>query len=1062
MTPLTTDLRAILERAIMKAREASEEAAKAALATLAVMESDAFASLSADQKRLRISLRARARQLGDGDLAKGEQPLIEEVAYEQWHCRLFARFLAENGLLMHPEGAPVTLEECSELALEEGESDAWQVAARYASAMLPGIFRVDDPSAQVQFSPEGRHKLEVIVANLPPMLFLADDALGWVYQFWQTKKKAAVNNSERKRDGNDISPVTQLFTEHYMVQFLLENSLGAWWAARHPTSPLLQQYHYLRFQDDGTPAAGTFPGWPERAAEVTVMDPCCGSGHFLVAAFEMLCHMRMEEERLCAAEAADVVLRDNLFGLELDARCTQIAAFALALAAWKMGGYRDLPLPNVACSGIAVEGQLETWTQLAGDDVNLSYTLERQYKLFRNAPHLGSLIDPNNVPVKERMFASDYALVEPHLKQALAKERAKDDPTSAVFGAAAEGMGKAARLLAKTYTLVATNVPYLQGGKQNEILKRFCDEHYPDASADLATSFIERCRIFTVPCGSYAIVTPQNWLFLNSYKKMRLRLIREQTWNHIDRLGTGAFETISGEIVNIALLIMTNQSPTEEQVITGMDVSTSKFPQDKASQLRTLKLRCIEQMKQIENPDGRISLAQSVKSELLARFAYGVHGLNTKDSPRFIKCFWEIPYIDSNWKFIQSTIKKQESWGGMEHIVYWQKGQGVLNELGKKGWAILAGGRAWGKKGICISQMGKLPASLYSGDIFTENVAAILPQDSAHLPAIWAFCHSSEFNEAVRQIDQAIKVTSATLVKVPFDLERWQRVADVAGPLPEPYSNDPTQWLFKGQPVDSMAPLQVAVARLLGYRWPQQETDVLDTCASNQGIVCLPSVAGAEPGVEQLRALLTAAYGEAWTPVLQERLLADAGYSGKSLEVWLRDGFFEQHCRLFHNRPFIWQVWDGRKDGFSALINYHRLDAAGLDRLIYTYLGSWIATQRDEQKAGVAGAEARLVAALKLQEKLIAISKGEKPYDIYVRWKPLDEQPIGWNPDLDDGVRLNIRPFVEAGVLRSRFTIHWNKDRGTNPDGSERLNDLHKTLAEKHAARVATIQWIAD
>ena len=144
-----------------------------------------------------------------------------------------------------------------------------------------------------------------------------------------------------------------------------------------------------------------------------------------------------------------------------------------------------------------------------------------------------------------------------------------------------------------------------------------------------------------------------------------------------------------------------------------------------------------------------------------------------------------------------------------------------------------------------------------------------------------------------------------------------------------------------------------------------------------------------------------------------------------------------------------------QRDGFSALVNYHKLDAAGLNRLIYTYLGSWIETQRAAQARGEAGADGRLVAALELQRKLQLIAEGEPPYDIYVRWKPLDEQPVGWNPDLNDGVRLNIRPFVTACVLRSKFTINWNKDRGTNPDGSERLNDLHLTIAEKRAAREA-------
>ena len=158
--------------------------------------------------------------------------LVEEVAYEQWHRRLFARILAENNLLMHPSSVAVSLEECEELAKEEGEADGWQLAARYASLMLPGIFRADDPAVQVPFSPEGRHKLERIITDFPSVLFTADDTLGWVYQFWQTKRKKEVNASGRKIGGEDLATVTQLFTEDYMVQFLLENSLGAWWATR--------------------------------------------------------------------------------------------------------------------------------------------------------------------------------------------------------------------------------------------------------------------------------------------------------------------------------------------------------------------------------------------------------------------------------------------------------------------------------------------------------------------------------------------------------------------------------------------------------------------------------------------------------------------------------------------------------------------------------------------------------------------------------------------------------------------------------------------------------------
>ena len=145
----------------------------------------------------------------------------------------------------------------------------------------------------------------------------------------------------------------------------------------------------------------------------------------------------------------------------------------------------------------------------------------------------------------------------------------------------------------------------------------------------------------------------------------------------------------------------------------------------------------------------------------------------------------------------------------------------------------------------------------------------------------------------------------------------------------------------------------------------------------------------------------------------------------ESLEEWLRDGFFEEHCRMFQQRPFVWHVWDGRKDGFHALVNYHKLAAPNgegrktLEKLIYTYLGRWIKRQADEVRTGKEGADARFTAAYQLKAELEKILKGEKPYDIFVRWKPLHEQPIGWEPDINDGVRMNIRPWLTAKVHRT-------------------------------------------
>ena len=1053
MASLDADLRTILEKAITDVREKAEKAAAVAVNVLAVEQPKPFQTMNKDQRSLRNALRERGRHLGSGDLSTGLPSLIEEVAYAQWHRMLFARFLAENDLLIHPdEKVFVTLEDCEELALQEGDPNRWMTASRYASGMLPGIFRRDDPALKLEFAPEGRQALEVTLASIPQPVFTSDDGLGWVYQFWQSKKKKEVSTSGNKIEKLDLAAYSQLFTEDYMVRFLLENSLGAWWASRHPDSPMVKGFQYLRSSEDGTPASGIFPEWPETAAEITVMDPCCGSAHFLVSSFEMLYQMRMEEEGLTARDAGDAVIRENLFGLEIDPRCVQIAAFAVALAAWKVGGYRELPTMNVACSGIPVRGQLEAWKKLAEGDENVQRTLERLHGLFVNAPDLGSLISPANVPVAERMFAPDFALVAPLLENALEKEK-DTDPVAAVFGNSAHGASRAAELLHRQYTLVATNVPYLARGKQGKGLRDFIETHHGEAKADLATAFLERCRSFCQSEGSYAVVTPQNWTFLKSYQKFRVRMLQEQTLCSIARLGEGAFKSNAAAGAFVALTIVQNCPPLDDHQIAGLEASTPKGPAEKNKLMRVGALQSVRQRRQLSNPDAYISLVEVNATGLLSAHAVSLQGISPADLPRYGRLFWEMSDLN-HWEYWASSPDQTSAYGGRSKVLRWN--QDFQNAV-QSGTAHIRGKEAWGKGAVAVGQMRSLPATLYTGDKFDTNAAVILPKAPSELPAIWSFCSSPEFHSAVRQIDSSIKVTNATLVKVPFDLDHWQWVADQRWPggLPEPYSNDPTQWLFEGNLTDSTQPLQVAVARLMGYQWPKQKEDELSALTSAEGIICLVPVAGQELAPERLRSVLAAAYGDGWSVEQQAELLRQVGFDGKNLETWLRDGFFEQHCKLFQQRPFIWHIWDGRKDGFSALVNYHRLDGTNLSRLIYTHLGDWIRTQEAGEQSGIPGASERLVAATKLREKLEAIRDGEPLYDIYVRWKPTHEQPVGWDPDPNDGVRINIRPFVTASILRNKVKVNWNKDRGSNPDGSERINDLHVGTAEKLASREA-------
>lgn len=1161
---LTPASRRNVEHVVAKARETAEAGAEAALRTLAVQHCEPYSHMPDQERHMRRRLRAHARQLGDYRHAEtGEQGierLVHECAYEHWHGMLFARFLAENNLLIEPEmGVAVTLDECEELAKElvrtgdaaDRGTDKWLLAARFAHSMLPQVFRADLPVFEVRFAQEHRQQLEALVEGLPAEVFSASDALGWVYQFWQSRKKAEVNRSEAKIGADELPAVTQLFTEPYMVSFLLDNSLGAWWAARRLTDADFEAAQseaelreraaissvplkYLRFvrptEADGQPrwrpAAGVFNGWPEHLGEFKMLDPCCGSGHFLIAAFAMLVPMRMTLEGLSAAEAVDAVIRDNLHGLEIDARCVEIAVFALALAAWRTpdaGGYRPLPRMNIACSGLSVGTTKEQWTALAEGHHDLRIAMDWLYDAFKDAPTLGSLLNPAATEASKLVHWPDISAL---LAEALADGKSDEQREAAL---AAGGLAKAADLLAGQYHLVATNVPYLARGKQSEKLLQFC-ARYPAARKDLATVFLERCLELCADGGVANLVLPQNWLFLTSYRKLREKLLKTEIWRLLARLGEGGFESPTAAGAFVALLTISREAPCNHErglldgsratsSIFGFDVSADQTAGEKARQLREAAASKVNQAQQLDNPDARVALDNSDQTALLSAVANGVHGFGSKDSPRFFRQFWELPDNGTDWQLLQTTVERTRPWLGCEQAVYWQNGTGLLAERGRLGLAVPAGGMAWRRAGVAVSQMRTLPCSLYSGEIFDKNVAVVSPLEESHLPAIWCFCSSPEYNEAVRRIDQKINVTNATLVKVPFDLDHWSSIADRAYPngLPKPYSNDPTQWIFHGHPCGAVewdqlgkrtahgairtdaTVLQVAAARLLGYRWPaEREHDMelaaeqrewiracepLATLVDEDGIVCVPPVRGEPPAAERLQTLLAAAYGDAWHDGVLAQLLADA--NSATFDDWLRNRFFEQHCKQFHNRPFIWHIWDGRKrDGFHALVNYHKLaapDGQGrrcLESLTYSYLGDWISRQRDGISRDEPGAEDRLAAAQELQTRLDAILTGEPPYDIFVRWKPLNEQPVGWEPDINDGVRLNIRPFMAndipgskkgAGVLRSKPNIHWRKDRGKEPHQpqdqfpwfwrggeftAERVNDVHLSPAEKQVERI--------
>ena len=1124
MQALDKDLRGALEKTVKAARTVAEAAAHAAVDQLGVGHDKPEAYLSDAEKALRNRLRTHGKQLGDARDSKSTNPtygkqevqhLVQEVAYQHWHRMLFARFLADNNLLMY-DGVAVTIEECDELAPDEGAKSGWELAGKLAARMLPQVFKPGSPVFELTCAPEHQSELERLLKDLPDAVFKASDSLGWVYQFWQADNKDRINKSEVKIGADELPAVTQLFTEPYMVAFLLHNSLGAWWATRHPGKPCPVKLDYFRTLEDGTPAAGKFEGWPDSLADFKLLDPCCGSGHFLVAAFLMLVPMRMAAESLTAKEAVNRVLAENIHGLELDPRCVEIAVFAVALEAWRYPdasgkplGVREIPAPNIACCGLMVTAKAQDWEALVPADApksaNLRLGLSRLHQTFAQAPILGSLLDPSRLN-KGDLFAADYKVLSDLLRAALASERraslADEQNESWELAIRAQGLLEAAHLLDAHYHLVITNVPYLGREGHADELIAYAERVAPDAAADLATLMLDRCLRLADATGSAAIVLPQNWWVGKSYEQFRQRNLATTCWRLAVVLGEEAWQSFGNRGPNTILLILDNSKAPEQHRFVGLDLGSRPGEPVFTLENKVASLagncsdatfsRDLQQVNQQALSAGRgskISFAAQSTMPPLANFVVSGEGSSTGDGDRFSAFFWELANFDGWLPYIEPG-PATELFADSRKMLRWEHGQG---ELSRSPQARIQNTDFWTKTGILVGRVRGISAGLFTGGAYTKGAVFVCAKREEDQLPVLAFLRSPEYERMVRERDPRVSASTSVLTDIPFDRVRWAKEAKSSFPggAPKVTCHDPSQLTFHGHPRPSSAPLLVAVSRLVGYSWPAESDSKIQLSeeardwvsrsrglashADKDGIVCLPPVGRESSASDRLLNLLAAAYGDAWSNDSLAQLLGAADHAGKSLESWLRDKFFAQHCALFGNRPFVWHVWDGLRDGFAALVNYHRLDYKTLEALIYTYLGDWIGRQKRHAENGIDGAQEKVAAAEALKKRLEWILAGESPYDIFVRWKPIEDQPIGWNPDLNDGVRLNIRPFLSvpdvgkrgAGVLRDRPNVKWDKDRGSDVPSApwfelglkyggkvgDRINDHHLTLDEKRAAR---------
>ena len=612
----------------------------------------------------------------------GREAIVDRVAYT-WFNRIIAfRFMDANGYTGTGVVSPAHGQQTGQPEIladaKRGNIDPAVVGNKRALDTIIGLLDGTRPSTDAQgeaytlllaeycrywnrsmpfiFEREGDYTELLIPSNLlaaDSILTRAATALteevcrdveviGWLYQFYISERKDEVFagfKKGKKAGAAEIPAATQLFTPHWIVRYLVENSVGRLWMLNHPSSRLVEQMdYYIAPVDDETNFLKI--STPE---ELTVIDPACGSGHMLTYAFDLL-HAIYEEEGYTPSEIPELILCHNLYGTEIDPRAGALAAFALTMRARakQRTFLAKQAEPNI-CVLKPISFTPEELDYLVTKDGD-KRAEELFWNLFATADTSGSLAKPDRGTLDLACRALSNVrenINDSNLLTAEVLERA-------------DTVVRQAGLLARTYHVAVTNPPYMGSGSMEPSLTTFAKMEYPRAKMDLYAMFIERCFEFVDSIGTIALVTQDSWMFLGAYAKYRSWLLNRSSLTTLAHLGTAAFESIGGEVVSTAAFVAdTYRTLTSRTVfVRAADVESGLKADVLAraaadNETADVWARSVAEFLDVPNTpilywadDNEIAALQ--EGPYLGEIIQAREGLTTGDNDRFLRRWYEV------------------------------------------------------------------------------------------------------------------------------------------------------------------------------------------------------------------------------------------------------------------------------------------------------------------------------------------------------------------------------------------------------------------------------------
>lgn len=651
-----------------------------------------------DDPRAFAFLKREIEQAGDGE--QGRKHVVERYAY-RWFNRIIAfRYMDVHGFTGTPVVSPADLTSTNGLpevlaAAKRGEYDdntvfslrvndkakeriegllsgsimaddpqglayglLLQSECRYWNHNLPFMFesigkeagRVDELLMPADLLAEGSVLRNAVEAMTPEDCGVDDpsgnvEIIGWLYQYYISERKDEVMDGFKKHHkagANEIPAATQLFTPDWIVRDLVQNTVGRLWVQSHPDCQLSKNWEYY-IQPSEDDSAGTEDILRIQTPEdLTVCDPACGSGHMLTYAFDLLYEI-YEDEGYAPSDIPGLILKHNLYGMEIDERAASLAAFALTMKARSRSRrfFRKQVEPNIQrIAPIAfTEGEVAELNDLY--QVNLDSAV---WNTYAKADVYGSLIQPSQE-------LADLAASMPE----------DEDSVSTLFDpllrGRAEEVSTQTKYLACKYAAVVANPPYMGAKNMSGELKQFVQDRYEDGKADLFAAFIMRNRQFLRHSAMLGMITMQSWMFLSSFEDLRRNLLASSSMETMTHLGTGAFDSIGGEVVSTTAFTLRNSPSSEKGIyIRLVDVSGDSNQADACAEAINSDVDYCFKVGQHEFAQipgspivywlSKSMLDSFAKNKALKEIAAPRQGLATADNNRFLRDWHEIDYAN--------------------------------------------------------------------------------------------------------------------------------------------------------------------------------------------------------------------------------------------------------------------------------------------------------------------------------------------------------------------------------------------------------------------------------